>query len=97
MDELTVKIISPEKIMWEGRASAVSSENSQGPFDVLPEHANFITLIKSKPIVVHRSDGDTEFMFNRAVMHAINDVVSVYVQLAQDKEPKKPGRKKISK
>jgi len=96
MDELSVKIISPEEVMWEGRANAVSSENSQGPFDVLPEHANFITLIKSKPIVVHRSDGDTEFMFKRAVLHAINDIVSIYVQLDQDKDPKKPGRKKRS-
>lgn len=88
--QLSVKIISPDRIMWEGNAEAVSSENSDGPFDILPEHANFITLIKSKPIVIHRSDGDTNYSFSRAVVHAINDTVSIYVQLGADK--KQAGR-----
>lgn len=81
-DTLEVKITSPNEILWQGDAEAVSSKNSQGPFDILPEHANFITLIKDTPIVLHLGGGKTEeFSFERAVMHTENNVVTIYAQL----------------
>ncbi len=47
---LTVKIISPTQTIFDGEAFSVSSVNSLGKFDILPMHANFITLIQKQPI-----------------------------------------------
>ena len=42
-------------VLFEGRVDAVSSFNDKGPFDVLPLHTNFISLIK-KSVTVHQSE-----------------------------------------
>lgn len=49
---LHVRIISPQQLILDTEANSVSSKNPQGSFDILPQHANFITLINNSPIVV---------------------------------------------
>lgn len=91
---ISVKITSPEEILWEGRAKAVSSENSQGPFDVMPKHANFITLIKNKPIIIHKKAKKKKFKFDRAVLFNRNNEVVIYItpytELEKEKRAGKP-------
>jgi len=79
---LHVVIKSPTEIIWEGEAEWVSSENSVGPFDVLPGHANFITLIDNKPIVIQDTNTKKErYVFKRAALLVKNDEVSIYTHL----------------
>lgn len=42
-------------VIFEGEVDAVSSYNESGPFDVLPLHINFISLIK-KMLSIHRKE-----------------------------------------
>lgn len=80
-EPIAVKIINTEKVLWEGTAEAVSSVNSDGPFDILPEHANFLTLVQDTPIVIHHADNKSqEFRFKKAIVYVFSDKVSVYVQ-----------------
>lgn len=73
-------------VVWEGRALAVSSVNSLGSFDILPQHANFITFIKNKPIDLKKEDGTKQtFALNQAVIYVHNDAVSIYGVGAKDK------------
>jgi hypothetical protein len=51
-DVLNVKIFSPTQTIFEGEAVSISSVNSMGKFDILPFHANFITLVQKTPIIV---------------------------------------------
>lgn len=76
---LTVTITSPEKIIWHGNADSVSSENSQGPFDILSTHANFITYVENKPIIIKFGKRKNSFLFNRCVIYMRNDYISCYV------------------
>lgn len=75
---LTVTINSPERIIWHGKADSVSSQNSQGPFDILSQHANFITIINGRPIVVRVGKRIHTFEFKRSVIYSQNDYVSCY-------------------
>ncbi|KKS46221.1 MAG: ATP synthase epsilon chain [Parcubacteria group bacterium GW2011_GWA1_47_8] len=79
-EPLSVKITNTERIIWEGTAEAVSSENKDGPFDILPEHANFLTLVSNKPIMIHHAKGSQEFLFKQAIVYVFSDKVSVYVE-----------------
>lgn len=79
--KLYVVISSPERVEWEGEADAVSSENSIGTFDILPGHANFVTMIEKKPIVIRRRDGRKEYTFNASVIYVRSNNVTVYVNL----------------
>ena len=78
---LHVQVLTPKGVMWEGEAQAVSSVNSQGAFDLLPEHAHFISLIENKPITVLTNAGEQTFNFETAVVRLINDKVTVYADI----------------
>lgn len=49
---LKVKIFSPTQTIYDGDAVSVSSVNSLGKFDILPYHANFITLVQKNAVVL---------------------------------------------
>jgi len=81
-EEFKIRISNPHEVVWEGTATALSSENSQGKFDVLSQHANFITIIKEKPITLRFADGTTkEYKFPRAVIYNRNNQVFVHTQI----------------
>ena len=77
-DMLTVAINSPEKVIWEGRALSVTSANSKGTFDVLPHHANFITIIENKPIIIQTGTRALTYTFPICLMYARDNYVYAY-------------------
>lgn len=83
-DELSVKVESPASVIWEGPASAVSSVNNVGPFDILPDHANMITLVEGVPIRVLSGGQERSFSFARAVISVHENTVSIYVDIGGD-------------
>ena len=79
-DLLTIKISSPEEVLWSGEAFAVSSKNSQGKFDILPHHASFLTIVEDQPLKISDSDKKVlqEFRFPRALVYNRENKVSIY-------------------
>lgn len=49
---LSVLVRDRSGVLFEGKAEAVSSVNDKGPFDVLPLHTNFISLI-TESLTIH--------------------------------------------
>lgn len=80
---LQVRIVSPKETLFEGRAASVSSVNSVGAFDILPEHAKFVTIVQSKPLIVRLSDHtQKQFSFPLAIIHAHEGKVDIYTPLS---------------
>ncbi|MDB5238001.1 MAG: atpC [Candidatus Kaiserbacteria bacterium] len=80
---LHVQVLSPKGIVWEGEAQSVSSVNSQGPFDLLPQHAHFISLVEKKPIVVVDVSGkESTLSYDTAVVRLFDDVVTIYADIS---------------
>ncbi len=70
-------------VVWEGQARAVSAINARGAFDVLPVHANFITILKKK-LVLHKTDGSKEEMnLDNGVMWVLTNKIEVYVGVSK--------------
>lgn len=81
-ETLTVTVLSPQATLYTGSAQSVSSTNSAGNFDLLPEHANFITIVENHPITVVTDAGQKKsFVFPIAIIHITNNQVKVYAQL----------------
>lgn len=79
---LHVRIISPQKLMLDTQAFAVSSKNLQGKFDILPQHANFITVIENEPIVIRiKSQKSVTFKFPIAIIYTTANQVNIYTYL----------------
>lgn len=78
-ETLTVKIMSPREVLFDGLALAVSSENSQGKFDIIPQHANFITIVEKNPIVILKPDKTQQsFTFAQAIIYHVKNQVTIY-------------------
>jgi len=81
-DLLTVRINSPDKILWEGEAEWVSSENKDGVFDILPYHSNFVTIIEDKDIKVKLVHGEVvTYKYPRSVIYAHSNSVKIYTKI----------------
>lgn len=78
---LTVTVKSTMDVVWEGEATAVSSKNSQGPFDILPMHSNFISVVENQPIVIRIGKEKKEFSFPFSVLYAHSNAVEIYTNL----------------
>lgn len=79
---LHIRILSPQQLILDAEAQSVTSKNTQGNFDILPLHANFITVIENEPIVIHTKEGKSLiFAFPFAVIFASNNQVNIYTQI----------------
>ena len=79
---LHVRIISPQQLILETEALSVSSKNLQGPFDILPQHANFISLIEDSPITVRiPNQKKATFRFPLAIMLVTENKVNIYTYI----------------
>ena len=77
-----VKIYAPFRTYFEGNAESLSAANKTGPFDVLPHHKNFMTLLVPCTVTV-RVPGKSDFNLDvsRAVMHVKTDQVTVFLDI----------------
>jgi F0F1-type ATP synthase epsilon subunit len=79
--KLQVMILSPEKLLYQGPALALTSYNEKGKFDILPQHTNFITLIKDRLSVQFDKDKVQGFLLDKGVIRCVDNKVKVYVGL----------------
>ena len=79
---LDVTIITPQQVLYSGQTISVSSKNNLGSFDILPEHASFITLIQNSPIALRTVDNQhLEFTFPLAILHLDKNKVTIYTAI----------------
>ena len=79
MQTLHVRIISPQQLLFDTQALSVSSKNTQGKFDILPEHANFITVIENYPITIRiQNQKPAVFKFPVAIISTQENKVNIY-------------------
>lgn len=89
-DKLTVRILSPKELIYQGEANSVSSKNLAGKFDILPYHANMVTFVENQNIVIRTVDeggpspsGNKKqaFKFPFAIIYNHNNRVDIYTQI----------------
>ena len=82
-----VRITSPNQILYDGDALSISSTNSIGKFDILAAHANFITLIENKQIIVRDLQKQTHsFTFPLAIIYTVKNTVNIYTYVQIQKQ-----------
>ena len=69
------------KIYFDGVASSISAVNDTGPFDILPKHHNFMTLLNEGEIVVRSQKGEDRVAVTRGMMHVKADEVVVFLDI----------------
>lgn len=76
-----VKVYAPFKVYFDGDAISISAVNDTGPFDILPKHHNFMTLLNECDIVVRTDNGEEKVPIQRGIMHVKADEVVVFLDV----------------
>lgn len=81
--KLTVRVISPKELIYQGQAQSVTSKNSRGKFDILPYHAKFLTFIEKEGIVIKTVDNKKqEFKFPFAIIYNNDNKVDIFTDIS---------------
>ncbi|HVX24236.1 MAG TPA: F0F1 ATP synthase subunit epsilon [Candidatus Saccharimonadales bacterium] len=79
---MAVKIYSPFHNYYDGPAFSLSAENATGPFDILPKHHNFISLLTPCEVVVRTVDqGEQKFKIGGGIIHVKADQTIVFLDV----------------
>ncbi|MCA9324485.1 hypothetical protein KDA23_00230 [Candidatus Saccharibacteria bacterium] len=74
---LYVKVYSPFKTFFDERAFSLSGVTLTGPFDILPKHHNFISLVEPCELVIQAPNGEKRIRISGGVMHVKADKATV--------------------
>lgn len=79
---MEVKVYSPFRDYYDGLAFSLSAVNDTGPFDILPEHHNFISLLNACDLVVRTvNNGDQKIRISGGLIHVKADKVIVFLDV----------------
>ncbi|MEI7473768.1 MAG: F0F1 ATP synthase subunit epsilon [bacterium] len=81
MAELTVKIITPEKVIYEDTASAVYAKSAEGEFGVLKGHISYMTALDVGVAKIEKGK-EVEYV---AVMGGVFQVADDHITILSDK------------
>lgn len=76
-----VKVYSPFKTYFSGPATSVSAENATGPFDILPKHHNFMSILNPGDIVVRTEEGEHKYKIARGIMHVKDNEIVIFLDV----------------
>jgi ATP synthase F1 epsilon subunit len=81
-DKLTVSVISPEKVLFEGVARAVVAPAFDGEIGILPMHAPLMTLLGKGTLRLETAEGERRFGVQGGFLQVVDNQVRVVTENA---------------
>lgn len=76
-----IKVYSPFQVYFDEDAYSLSGENAAGPFDILPRHHNFISLLNACELTVRAPLSERKIRISGGLMHVKADNVIVFLDV----------------
>lgn len=81
LDRIHVMVRNRRQLLFDDTVKAVTSVNDTGIFDILPEHSNFISVLKEY-IKIHKMDGTEQVIpLRNGVIKVKDSGVKCYIDL----------------
>jgi F0F1-type ATP synthase epsilon subunit len=78
---MRVKLYSTFQTYFNGDAYSISGENKTGPFDILPRHHSFMTLLDAGELFIKSPEGDLKVKISRGIMHVKENQTIVFLDV----------------
>lgn len=78
---LQLKIVSPERIEFDGAVESVLVPGTMGQFEILQDHAPIISTLQSGVVVYATAEGKTELEIQGGFVEVQKNVVSLCIEL----------------
>ncbi len=78
-----IKVYSPFKTYYDETSYSISAVNATGPFDILPHHHNFMTLLSPCVLLIRPLTGRAEqrIRISGGLMHVKADKVTIFLDI----------------
>jgi F0F1-type ATP synthase epsilon subunit len=76
-----IKVYSPFKVYFDEVGESISAINATGPFDILPRHHNFMTLLSPCELIIRSYKRDEKIRISGGLMHVKADRVMVFLDI----------------
>lgn len=79
-----IKVYSPFKTFFDEDAYSISAVNATGPFDILPHHHNFITLLGACELLIRPVNTPPEeqrIRISGGLMHVKADRITIFLNI----------------
>ena len=77
--KIQLTITSPLALVYKGEVKALTLFNDGGKFDVLPLHANLISIVKEKIIIYEQSNVQKEIKIEEGIAKIFENIVDIFV------------------
>ncbi|GAB3502066.1 ATP synthase F1 subunit epsilon [Spirosoma knui] len=77
---MNLDIITPDRKVFSGEATAVTFPGSQGQFQVLNDHAPLVSTLARGPVVVQTASGQQTFTVDGGVVEVLQNRVLVLAE-----------------
>lgn len=78
---LDIKVYAAFQVYYEGKGYSISALNETGPFDVLPQHHNFLCILLPCNLIIKTPVGQKTIKIARALMHVRDNRVTVFIDV----------------
>lgn len=82
-DRLAVRVITPERIAFDGQADAVVATAYDGEVGILPGHAPMMVVLGIGEFRLRHGDRYEWFAIGEGFLHVLDDVVTVLTPFAE--------------
>lgn len=76
---LVLKVQTRQDVLYQGEIDSLTSVNQKGKFDVLREHANFISLIKDYILIKDLKGKDYRLNIGQGLMKVLDNQINIYL------------------
>lgn len=88
MSSLNVKVVNPERVLFEGKAASLVAPAWDGKVGVLPSHAPFLTLLGEGEVDVDLvGGGSARYPVSGGVLKVLADEVIVLTESGRATSP----------
>lgn len=79
INSLFITVRNRQKIVFDDEARALTSVNAKGLFDILPQHENFVCLVKDRIVIRKKNGQEEEVKLVRGILKAYKNNVHVFI------------------
>ena len=72
---------APFHVYYEGEAYSMSAKNRVGPFDILPGHADFFSMLTPCTVVIDTDEEPISFEAHNGMLTVRDDHVMLFVNM----------------
>jgi len=80
---LNLIIKNRSELLFEGKVKVISSYNDKGKFDILPQHANFISLISQFIIYTTLDDKENNIAITNGIIKVNENKVRIFLGVGE--------------